>query len=76
MEPLFETGPSYNKHAESIVKYMLSKLKNNNPKKDSKCYIRTIGFVTEIYEGRFLINKQFDSSKDKQFNTEDVFIEW
>lgn len=73
MDALFEVGPIYDKHADSIVKLLLSKLSNNNPKKDSKCYMRTINIIMEIYKGTFLTSRRFDESKNKQFNMDNVF---
>ena len=54
MQALFETGPVYDPHARSIVRLMLSRLRNNNPREDSKVYMKAIGYVTEIYDGTFL----------------------
>ena len=73
MNPLFETGPTIDRHIESIIKLLLSKLSNNNPKKDSKCYLRVVGYIDELYNGTFLKIRRFDNSKDKQFDMTDVF---
>lgn len=73
MQTLFETDSVIDKHIESIINVMLQSLPNNNPKKDSKCYLRTVNFINELYKGTFLRNKKFDNSKDKQFDSEGVF---
>ena len=73
MNPLFECGPIIDKHIEAIIKILLSQLSNNNPKKDSKCYLRVVTHIDEIYKGTFLKNKRFDTSKDNQFNSEGAF---
>ena len=73
MTPLFDIGPKIDNHIESIISVMLSKLSNKNPKKDSKCYLRVVGYINELYNGDFLKNKRFDSSKDKQFDMTDSF---
>lgn len=73
MNPLFESGPVIDKHIEHIIKIMLQQLSNNNPKKDSKCYLRVVGYINELYNGDFLKTKRFDNSKDKQFNMTDTF---
>ena len=73
MTPLFESGPVMDKHLESIVDMILGRLKNNNPRKDSKCYLRVASYVNEIYTGMFLKNKKFDTLKDKLFDMTDCF---
>lgn len=73
MNPLFETGPIIDKHVESIINMLLSKLSNNNPKKDSKCYLKVVSYITELYNGDFLKTRRFDTSKDKQFDMTDSF---
>lgn len=72
MESLFEVDV-IDKHIESIINYMLTKLSNNNPKKDSKCYLRVVNSINEIYTGYFLKNKRFDTLKDNMFDMTDVF---
>ena len=73
MNSLFETGPLIDKHIEAIIKIILTRLPNNNPKKDSKCYLRTANFINELYLGTFLRNNRFDKSKDSQFNVDNIF---
>ena len=73
MEPLFSTEPTIDKHITGIITQMLNVLSNNNPKKDSKCYLRCVKYVSELYEGTFLLNKKFDTSRDRQFDMSDVF---
>ena len=73
MTPLFETGPSIDKHIENILNIILSRLPNNNPKKESKCYLKAVNYVNEIYTGIFTKNKRFDNSKDNQFNIDNNF---
>ena len=73
MTLLFETGPVIDRHIEGIIKFMLSKLSNNNPRKDSKCYMKAVQTINEIYTGNFLNNKHFDNSKDGMFDMTDVF---
>ena len=73
MTPLFETGPSIDKHIENILSIILSRLPNNNPKKESKCYLKAVNYVNEIYTGIFTKNKRFDNSKDNQFNIDNNF---
>ena len=70
MTPLFETGPKIDRHIESIISQMLKTLRNNNPDKDSECYLNTVKFINEIYTGDFLKRHYFDFSKDSQFNVE------
>ena len=72
MESLFEVNV-IDKHIESIIKYMLTRLPNNNPKKDSKCYLRVVNYINELYNGTFLKNKRFDTLKDSLFDMTDVF---
>lgn len=66
MEPLFITGPVYDKHVTSIVNLLLV-LKNNNPKQDSKCYLKNCKYVKELYDGTFL-RHQFSESNFSQFD--------
>ena len=62
METLFAAGPSYDPHLKSVMSLLLSRLRNNNPKPESKAWSRNAGFLMEIYEGRFL-SKPFDTSR-------------
>lgn len=73
MTPLFDIGPKIDNHIESIISVMFSKLSNNNPKKDSKCYLRVVAYINELYNGDFLKIRRFDNSKDKQFDMTDSF---
>ena len=73
MEPLFDFEPTIDRHITGIITQMLKALSNNNPKKDSKCYLRCVKYVSELYEGTFLLNKKFDMSRDRQFDMTDVF---
>ena len=70
MQTLFDVGPKIDKHIESILSLMLDKLPNNNPSKDSNCYLEAANFINEIYTGMFLKKHQFDFSKDNQYNTD------
>lgn len=54
MQALFDTGPSYDPHIKSIIKLMLSHLRNNKPKEDSKVYVRNASYLQELYDGKFL----------------------
>lgn len=73
IEPLFDFEPKLDKRIVSIVSILLSKLKNNNPKQDSKCYLRVANYINELYTGNFIKNKRFDNSKDKLFDMNGVF---
>lgn len=68
---LFFTGPKYDPHLTSIMKLLLSRLKNKNPKPDSKVYMKNAAFVQEIYDGKFL-HRQFDMTR-KDFFYEGTF---
>lgn len=73
MKSLFETEPVIDRHITGIIAYILTALPNNNPKKDSKCYLRAVNYITELYNGNFHVNKRFDTERDGQFDTEGVF---
>lgn len=72
MEALFSTGPVYDPHVIGIIKYMLSRLKNNHPRPDSKVYIKNANYIKELYEGRFHTHV-FNTSR-KDYNYTDVFL--
>ena len=67
MKTLFVTGPVYDKHIVSIISIMLKMLRNNKPRPDSKCYIVTANYLTELYNGTFLYH-QFDLSRSNQYD--------
>lgn len=67
MESLFITGPVYDKHVVSIINLMLTRLRNNHPKQDSKCYQNTAVYIQELYDGVFLRHR-FDETSFNQFN--------
>lgn len=71
MNALFDGAPVYDPHLKSVMSFLMSRLRNNNPKPESKAYAKTAGFLLEIYEGRFL-NKMFDLSR-KDYNYGGVF---
>ena len=68
---LFDGAPVYDPHLKSIMSLLMSRLRNNNPKPESKAYARTALFLSEIHEGRFL-NKMFDLSR-KDYDYDGVF---
>lgn len=68
---LFDLGPVYDPHLKSIMKLLLSRLKNKNPSTDSKVYMKNAAFVQEIYDGKFL-HRQFDMTR-KDFDYKDSF---
>lgn len=72
MPALFDIGPKCDPHETALVKFLLSKLRNNHPKVDSKTYARNAKFIREIYEGKFLLNKTFVTSR-KDYNYEGSF---
>ena len=65
---LFNTAPVYDKHIVSIINMMLKRLKNNNPKPDSKVYVRNANFIKDIYDGNFLKNKFNTERKDYDYS--------
>ena len=73
MDSLFAVGPVYDKHLVSIIKLMLTKLKNNHPKPDSKVYVRNANYLLELYNGIF--NKHNFNLTRKDYNYDKCFEE-
>lgn len=58
-------------HLESIINMMLTRLKNKNPKKESKVYKRNVKYVQELYDGTFL-HHTFNKGR-KDYDYKDCF---
>ena len=69
MNALFEIQENtYNKCVVSIINIMLSRLKNNKPKQDSKVYAKNAGYILELYDGTFLSHKFNCDRKDYNYS--------